>query len=193
MENSAPYDNAYTASYNYVNTLMEDNSSTPNAPPSQPQIGRTIKLDPNTQQPFQLNPSGQTVGFNEALKGTISKNPLSDLFFSVQNIEALQQGIRYLVYTQSCNKHVIDRQSEADLRIVMRSVYLQNAKHQPDNVVEQVRELNTFVLRWCVPKIINEVDSYLQYRNEISKNPVPIERSQNDNVYGTKSLELKQF
>jgi hypothetical protein len=195
MDNSAPYDNAYTASYNYVKTLLEEKSPTPppNAPPTQPQLGRTIKLDPNTQQPYPMTPSGQAVPFTEALKGTISKNPLSELFFSAQNIEAVQQGIRYLVYTQSCNKYVIDRQSEENLRIVMRSIYLQNAKHQSVNVVEQVRELNAIVLRWCVPKIVNEIDSYLQYRNEISKNPTPIERSQNDNVFGTKVLELKQF
>jgi hypothetical protein len=111
-----------------------------------------------------MSTKGESTNFNEALKGTISSNPLSKLFFSAQNIEALQQGIRYLVYTQSCNKHIIDRQSEDDLRIVMRSVYLQNAKHQPVNIVEQVRELNAIVLRWCVPKILNEVDAYMHFQ-----------------------------
>lgn len=198
MDNSASYDTAFTDS-SFLGDASTKNSQTPtsqtppNAPPTQPTIGRTIKLDPNTQEPFPMFGKGVSANYNEALKGTISSNPLSKLFFSAQNIEALQQGIRYLVYTKSCNKHVIDRQSEEDLRIVMRSVYLQNAKHQPDNIQEQVKELNTIVLRWCVPKILNEIDAYMQYRSEISKNPIPIERSKNDNVYGTKTLELKQF
>lgn len=203
MDNSASYDTAYTNNHNYIKSFLEgentDSTGTrpippPNTPSTQPTLGRTIKLDPNTQEPFPLFArSGESTNYNEALKGTISSNPISKLFFSAQNIEALQQGIRYLVYTQSCKKYIIDRQSEEDLRIVMRSVYLQNAKHQPDNITEQVRELNTIVLRWCVPKILNEIEGYIQYRSEISKNPVPIERSKNDNVYGTKTLELKQF
>ena len=139
-------------------------------------------------------PKSQDVKFQgDALKGIIQTNPLSSLFFSKDNIDALQQGIRYLVYEQSCKKHIIDRQSDEDLKIVMRSIYLQHAKHQPINIQQQVIDLNKEVLRFCVPKILNEIDAYLAYRSEITKNPEPIARSQNVNNTGTKTLELKTF
>jgi hypothetical protein len=159
--------------------------------------GRIQGLDHNAQKMFYMSSQDdnrQTSPYQtEAIKGIIEANPLSSLFFSKQNIDSLQEAIRYLVWDKSCKKHIIDRQSDDELKVVMRSIYLQNAKHQPLNFKEQIRELNTLVLRFCVPKILNEIESYLNFRNEISTLPKPLERSENVSVKGTKTLELKNF
>jgi hypothetical protein len=125
----------------------------------------------------------------EAIKNIHTKNELSDLFFSRENIDILHDGIRYLVSKKTCGKFVIDRQSENDLIIVMRSIYLQYGEHKPLGLVEQVKELNTRVLEYCVPKIIEEIKIYMQYRNDISSLPVPLSRGEFVSSKGTKVLE----
>jgi len=125
--------------------------------------------------------------------GNRERTPLSDVYFSRTNIDALQEAIRYQVYQQSEDNVIIDRQSEVDLRIIMNSVYLEYAKELPYDVVGQVRDLNKIVLKQTVPRIVREVQMYLTYRNDISQLPMPLERSVNVSNRGTKTLETKQF
>lgn len=127
----------------------------------------------------------------EAIKSIHSKNELSEIFFSRQNIDILQNAIRYLVYKKTCGKHVIDKQSETDLIIVMRSIYLQYGKHTPYAIKEQIKDLNERVLEYCVPKIIGEIHMYLQYRKDISSLPVPMDRGEFISSKGTKVLEQR--
>ena len=42
----------------------------------------------------------------EALKGQFATNPLSDLYFSQTNLDALQHGIRYKIGRASCRERV---------------------------------------------------------------------------------------
>ncbi len=125
--------------------------------------------------------------------GNRERTPLTDVFFSRTNIDALQEAIRYQVFQQSVDHVVIDRQSEVDLRIIMNSVYLEYAKELPYDIVGQVRNLNKIVLQQTVPKIVREVQMYLTYRDDISQLPTPLERSVNVSNRGTKTLETKQF
>jgi len=39
----------------------------------------------------------------------------------------IQDGIRYQVYLKTDKKHIIDKQSEVELEIIMRSIYLQHS------------------------------------------------------------------
>ena len=130
---------------------------------------------------------------DEALKGNTSSNHLSDLFFSMKNVEALQDGIRYQVYIKSGKTHVIDRQSITDLKIIMRSIYIEYARNLPYSILDQVKELNIKVLEYCVPKILQEIKMYLHYREDIVNPYNPIARSENTSSAGTKTLHLKDF
>ena len=157
-------------------------------------IGRTVTIDANEQRIYDMTPpKADTRFFVDATRGIHQHNPLNTLFFSAENIEALQQGLRYLVYKHSCQKYVIDRQSDDDLKIVMRSIYLEHAQHQPFAITEQVRNLNAKVLDYCLPRVLNEIDAYMKFRQEISQLPTPMERSANVNSKGTKVLEFKTF
>lgn len=129
----------------------------------------------------------------EAVVNIHTKNDISNVFFSQQNMNVLQDAIRYNVYQKSCGKHVIDRQSENDLKIVMRSIYLDYAQHKPYNTLDQIKELNQRVIDYCVPRIMQEISMYMYYKNDISKLPDPMDRGQFISAKGQKVNEIKSF
>lgn len=127
----------------------------------------------------------------ETTRGIVQPTSLSDLFFSKLNRDALQLGLQRLVYKDT--KKIIGRQSDVELEIIMRSVFLQYARHMPFEVVEQVRELNARVLDYAVPRVVREIQQNATYRADIQRLPVPMERSQNVSSAGTKFLHMKEF
>lgn len=130
---------------------------------------------------------------DEPTPSMISDNEIASLFFSEHNISILQDGIRYKIFTLTDKKAVIDRQSDVDLRVIMRSIYLQYARHLPYRVVDQVKELNTRVLDFAVPRIITELDQYANYTMHASTLPVPLEHSKNMSSKGDRVLQLNQL
>lgn len=130
---------------------------------------------------------------NEAIKGTHSENEISNIFFSRMNIDALQDGIRYNVYVKSCKKHKIDRQSDTDLKVIMRATYLEHAQHNTRDIVKEIKRLNQIVLDFCVPKILQEINIYMRYKQDISQLPVPLDRGEFSSSKGTKTLITNQF
>ena len=76
------------------------------------------------------------------LKGNHCDNVLNQLFFSQRNLNIIQNGLRHKVWEQSERKHVISRQSETELIIIMRAIFLQHAKNADTNIREQLEELN---------------------------------------------------
>lgn len=129
----------------------------------------------------------------EAIVGQIDRNNLSDIFFSTTNINALQEGLRYRVYVETNGVHTIGRQSDMELKIVMRSIYLQYARHDNTPIIEQVRRLNQRVLDWIVPEVVSNVKQYVVYKKDSSTLPVPLDRAQYLSNKGTKMQELKSF
>lgn len=147
----------------------------------------------NTNTLYSEGNDPNKVFFSEALKGIQTESILSRSFFSNKNIDILQNNIRYIVYTESKNKHIISRQSDIQLQIIMRSFYLQYSKNLDTNIREQIMELNNMVINYCVPKILSEIQQYIGYKQDISKLPDPIDRSVNLSVKGTKTLILNNF
>lgn len=129
----------------------------------------------------------------QGIKNIHVENKVSSLFFSRHNIDTLQSAIRYSVYKRSQNKHIIDNQSENDLMVVMRSIYLQYSKNLPYDIIEQVKRLNSMVLDYCVPNILREVNQYHNYTNDISSLPIPLEHAKNMSSKGTKINHMKEF
>jgi hypothetical protein len=118
---------------------------------------------------------------------------LSDLYFSNDNINILQYGIRNRILNESNGEIYIGRQSDDELKIIMRSIYYQYSKNQQNDIIGQIRELNEKVLDWSIPRIITNIKQYNKYIEDISTMPVPLERSQLTSEKGTKSLELTSF
>ncbi len=129
----------------------------------------------------------------EAIIGIHTTSNLSDLFFSKENVNALQQGIRNLVANQSNGEFIIGKQSEVELQVVMRAIYLKNAKHLQYDIVEQVRDLNKMVLDFCVPRILEEIRMFKYYKKDVYKLPMPMTRGEFISAKGTKVLETQEF
>lgn len=118
----------------------------------------------------------------------------TELFLSRLNTDALQDAVRYRVYVETEGRYTIGRQSDAELALVMRSVLLQRGRNDDaSSAVEQVKELNTLVLSWCVPRIISELDQYVHYREDVSRLPVPMRWGGLATSKGSRTLEMKNF
>jgi hypothetical protein len=87
----------------------------------------------------------------------------------------------------------IDRQSDSDLMLVMRSYYLQYARNYPDILQQELDELNQRVVHFCANRIAVEVEAYRYYRKDIMDFPAPIQNPVNVGIYGTRTGELKTF
>jgi len=159
--------------------------------------GRVDLLSPFPQMKianYQVGvPMNNSTFQNEATLGQLALTEVGKLFFSSNNIEALQQGIRYRVYVESQGKYTVGRQSDSELKIVMRSVYYQNSKNQPTNIVGQVRDLNQLVLNWAVPDVLGNVSQYDKYRKDASTLPVPMDRSPIISSKGSRQLEIMKL
>ena len=148
-------------------------------------------------QLYQQDESERKVGNElfsaEAIKTLQTKNLLSSVYFSSENIKLLQNQIRHQVWLQSDKKHIIGEQSDLQLQIVMRSIYLQYSKNLLDKIKEQIEELNTRVLNYCVPNILSGIEQYVSYRQDVSQLPTPMEHPENISSAGKKSLFMSNF
>lgn len=147
----------------------------------------------NVYDLFKNNDRAQLNFQNEAIKGSHQKNDINFIFFSRRNIDLLQEGIRYSIYVKSCKKYTIDRQSDEELKIIMRSIYLEHANPSPKDIFEEVRRLNTFVIDFCVPRILQEIHMYIFYKNDVNKLPIPLARGEFVSSKGTKTLIQKEL
>ena len=132
---------------------------------------------------------GYTNYAQEATKNIHCNSEVARVYFSKENIDLLQDMMRYQVYEQSNKQHVVARQSDTELEVIMRHFYLTYGKNQFDDITGQVAELNTYVVNECVPMIISSVEQYLAYRLRITQQPVPLAHSINVSSAGSKQLQ----
>ena len=137
---------------------------------------------------YEENKLKPTTFRKQALIGVIECNLLNQVFFSQENIDLLQDKIRYTVWIASNKKFVIDRQSDTDLELIMHSIYLQYAKNIPHNIKEQIIELNDLVIQDCVPKILSQVEQHVYYLFDASTQPIPLSLPENVSSAGRKTL-----
>ena len=139
--------------------------------------GRVDIKTPNTSALFQMYdkiPANQCTTFRNATDGLWTENNLSMAFFSQQNIQIIQNGIRAGVYKRSNGQYLIGPQDCDSLKIVMRSIYLQHAANQVNNISQQINELNNMVLDYCIQQVYSEAQGYMKYINDVSTLVVPI-------------------
>jgi hypothetical protein len=129
----------------------------------------------------------------EAIKNIHSDNELSELFLSSVNVDILQDAIIGLVYEKSKHKYVIDRQSDTELRIIMRSIYLEHGRHKIYGTIDEVKRLNGLVLQFAVPRIMQEIQLYMTYKNDVDKIPEPLSRGDFISAKGSRTLIQKEF
>jgi hypothetical protein len=119
--------------------------------------------------------------------------PLNQTFFSEQNIQHLQDEIRYGVWIESGKEYTIDPQNPDDLKTVMRSYYLQYSMNDPSKMQEELHSLNRRVVSFAVDRIMVEARQYFKYRKDIMNYPEQISRPINASEVGSKTAEFKGF
>ncbi len=130
--------------------------------------------------------------FRDAMTGNWYDTKLSVAFFSAQNIKIIQNGIRAGVFNKSNKQYVVGEQNVDELQMIMRGLFLQYAKNLPDNIPQQIQELNRIVLDYAVNQVYGEADGYMKYKRDASTLVVPLAMPilsySND-----KQLELKKW
>jgi len=124
---------------------------------------------------------------NDIVKNIHEANPLAQAFFSKMNIDHLQDLIIKIISKRSGGKWSISRQSDNELVIVMRSIYLQKAEHVPDQVVKEVAELNKQVLLDVVPRIATRIEQHLGYQRDHGTTYDPFTRGETASTAGTRT------
>jgi hypothetical protein len=130
---------------------------------------------------------------DDAIRGNVVATPLNQTFFSPANVQIVQNKLRRDVYDRSGGEFLIDNQSVDELLIVMRAMYLQYGKNQPDRIREQIETLNQIVADWAVPKIVAECSMHKTYLHDIQNLPVPLSQPVHISQKGSKSGSFDRF
>ena len=139
--------------------------------------GRVDIKSPSTSQLFTMYdkiPARQCTTFRNPTEGLWDDTMLSTVFFSFENIQLIQNGIRAGVYKRSNGQYTIGPQDCDALKIVMRSIFLQYAANKGQHISEQVEALNQMVLNYCIQQVYGEAQGYLKYLDDASTLVVPI-------------------
>ncbi len=131
--------------------------------------------------------------FRDAMVGNWSDNQLSKAFFSGENIQIIQNGIRAGVYKKSNGLYNISNQDTDTVKIIMRSIFLQHSANMATNIKEQISALNKLVLDFCIPRVYGQTQGYIKYKKDVSTLPVPMGLPIKASTDNTKTLELKNF
>ena len=135
----------------------------------------------------------KTTEYRGALSGIQEDNLLSKLFFSIENIQIIQNALRAGVYYLSNEKYVVPPQNMDVLKVVMRSIYLQYSEHKENSKIKgEIEKLNKLVLNYCIPTVYSEAVGYEKYLYDQSTLVVPLELPRHhDRQY--KQLQLKRW
>lgn len=140
---------------------------------------------------YDKNPVNQISTYRSATEGIWDETMLSRAYFSRENITIIQNAIRKGVYERSNQQYIIGNQSLDDIKIIMRSIFLQNAKNF-GNIQQQIISLNDLVIATCVQKIFSEAVGYMKYIKDASTLVVPLENPVLCN-HLDKNLEFRSF
>jgi hypothetical protein len=135
------------------------------------------KSSPDIKNLFALYdriPNEICASLREPTLGLWDETNLSKAFFSKNNIQIIQNGIRSGVYNVSSGQYTIGAQDCDALKIIMRSVFLQHAANQSSDITGQVNQLNLIVLDYCIPAVYGEAQSYMKYLYDVSTLATPL-------------------
>ena len=117
--------------------------------------------------PYDLfQETNKQTNFSESMKGIIEPTILSGVFFSRKNIDNLHTKIK--VGIKRILNYDINNQSEEEIQIIMRSIYLQFSKNTDCDIQKQVADLNKEVLNYCISNIYTNIKQYLGYIRNLS-------------------------
>jgi hypothetical protein len=69
---------------------------------------------------------------------------------------------------------------------MMRVVFINNSKHPTEKINEQVKMMNSMVIKTAMSQISSGVSQYIDYIRYLDTQPVPIDIPVNTSTYGNK-------
>ena len=129
-----------------------------------------------------------------AVEGVTERNQISDLFLSQKNIDFIQNKIIKTLKIK--HNYNISNQSNFELLIIMRSIYLNNCTNNYKNmndIKKEIIKLNDLVVNYSVDNIFKNIKSQELYLKKINNDLEPINLPSNTNSKGDKQLEFKSF
>lgn len=155
-----------------------------------------VEPEPNTHKLFSMKDKIQydskATEYREALNGNWQESKLSKAYFSKNNIQIIQNGIRAGVYKLSKGEYIIAPQCTDTIKVIMRSIFLQYSANMNTDITKQIYELNGLVIHYCTEKVYNETKGYLKYLHDVSTMHVPIDHPTQSGCYN-KSLKPNPF
>ena len=154
-----------------------------------------LNLDGFTCNPFELFENLNVNNENkfDKLTGNFQESEVSKLYFSQENVDYLQAQIISRVYDKTNKKSAVGRQSDDELIIVMRSIYLQHGKNVNTDLDKQVNLLNELVLDYCVNNVYSNLIQHFEYIKDITREQPVLERPEITHIKGEKSLMPNHF
>ena len=138
-------------------------------------------------------PANQCTTFRNATIGQWDETPLSEAYFSKENIQTIQNGIRMGVYQKSNGQYKIGQQDCDTLKTIMRSIFLQNSANLPYNIQGQVQQLNQMVLNYAVPAVYGEAQGYIKYLHDASTLVVPLAAPVCDTQFDKRNYKMPKW
>lgn len=140
----------------------------------------TLELNENPDARFKMYEKmavkNKATEYREALSNDFENSSLSQAFFSAENVQIIQNGLRAGVYKMSAEKQLIVSPQNVDiLKTIMRHMFIQYAQFLPDKVSQQIERLNMAVWEYAVPSVYAEAMGYLKYLQDTSSLVVPID------------------
>ena len=152
-------------------------------------------IQKKVSEDYVLNPQSdeKNTYYKTILRSIHERTPLTDYYFSPKNVDRIQRLIKKKVYDQSGKKHLIDRQSDADLIIIMRYIYLTNLEELSGkyvgNDVGFIKILNSLTTEEAARIIIPNISAHFKYLETAFTNPIDmISRPKNVSSTGEKTL-----
>ena len=110
--------------------------------------------------------------------------PLNTLYFSEFNLNLIQRAIRQKFKDET--GVAIDYQNKDDLFSIMRVVFINNAGNHSEAINEQVKFMNSLVIKTALGQIRSGVAQYMGYVRDLDTMAVPPDPPANTSTYGNK-------
>jgi hypothetical protein len=110
--------------------------------------------------------------------------PLNTLYFSEFNMNLIQRAIRQKFKDET--GVAIDYQNRDDLFSIMRAVFINNAGNHSEAINEQVKFMNSLVIKTALGQIRSGVAQYMGYVRDLDTMAVPPDPPANTSTYGNK-------
>jgi hypothetical protein len=97
------------------------------------------------------------------------ESKLEEYFFSDDNVDLINKQIVLTVWKRTNNQYKINLQNKDQIIIIMRYIFIENAKHLPYDIKGQIHELNCNVVGEIIPSVITNFEQKLGYLRDIEK------------------------